>query len=223
MFRDITWEAILIRTVLSLIIGGSLGLERERKNRPAGFRTYMLVCLGSTIVMMTGQYVYQTYGVSDPVRLGAQVVSGIGFLGAGTIMVTGRRQVKGVTTAASLWAAACLGLALGTGFYEGAVIGAIVILLVMTIMERVDRRVKEKVGGAEIYIELDGKKPLSAFILYARENQLQIDDIHIMKNKFADSGEICATMYAESEIKRSTSEVIHILQAYEYTLFLETI
>lgn len=221
MYRDIDITSIIIRTVLSLVAGGFLGLERERKNRPAGFRTYMLVCFGSTLVMMTGQYIYQYYGVSDPARLGAQVVSGIGFLGAGTIMVTGRHQVRGVTTAASLWTSACLGLAIGTGFYEGAVIGALVILIVMTLMERVDRRVKENVGGAELYVELGGSQPISAFINYAREHQMTVEDIHIIKNKYADGGDICATLYVETEIKRSRTEIINILQQYEYTHFVE--
>jgi len=89
-----------------MLLGGILGIERGRKYRPAGFRTYMLVCLGTTIVMLTNQYVYERYGGGDPVRMGAQVISGIGFLGAGTIIVTGHNQVKGLTTAAGLWAAA---------------------------------------------------------------------------------------------------------------------
>lgn len=221
MFRDISLVSILIRTILSLVIGGSLGLERERKNRPAGFRTYMLVCFGATLVMMCGQYVYQEYGVSDPVRLGAQVVSGIGFLGAGTIMVTGRRQVKGVTTAASLWTAACLGLAIGTGFYEGAIIGGLVIIVVMTVMSRVDQKVKENAGGCELYVELGGAQPVSAFINFAREHQLQVEDIHIIKNKYAEGGDICATMYVSTDLKRSRREIISILQQYEHTHFVD--
>ena len=101
--REINLASVCLRIVLSLIIGGILGLERGRKNRPAGFRTYILVCLGSTLVMMTNQYVYQVFGTSDPTRMGAQVVSGISFLGAGTIIVTGRQQIKGITTAAGMW------------------------------------------------------------------------------------------------------------------------
>lgn len=125
--REINLASVCLRIVLSLIIGGILGLERGRKNRPAGFRTYILVCLGSTLVMMTNQYVYQVFGTSDPTRMGAQVVSGIGFLGAGTIIVTGRQQIKGITTAAGMWTSACCGLAIGIGFYEGAIAGGIIV------------------------------------------------------------------------------------------------
>ena len=91
--RGINLVSIIFRILLAIIIGGVLGFERERKNRPAGFRTYILVCLGSTMVMMTNQYVYEVYQLGDPVRMGAQVISGIGFLGAGTIIVTGRNKI----------------------------------------------------------------------------------------------------------------------------------
>ena len=124
--HEITWMSILVRTVLSMIFGGLLGLERGRKHHPAGFRTYMLVCFGATLVMMTNQYTLRYFHTTgDPVRMGAQVISGIGFLCAGSIMVTGRHQVKGLTTAAGLWASACIGLAIGCGFYSGAIIGGL--------------------------------------------------------------------------------------------------
>ena len=101
---------VAVRLALALICGGILGLERTRKQRAAGMRTYMLVCVGSCLIMLTNQYLFQVTHTGDPMRLGAQVVSGIGFLGAGTIMVTRRHQVKGLTTAAGLWAVACLGI-----------------------------------------------------------------------------------------------------------------
>lgn len=106
-FREVTLQAVVFRLVLSVLIGGILGFERGLKNRPAGLRTYVLVCVGATIVMLTNQYIYQNAGTGDPVRMGAQVISGIGFLGAGTIMVTPHNQIKGLTTAAGLWASVC--------------------------------------------------------------------------------------------------------------------
>ena len=115
--REVTYLAVALRILAAVIIGGFVGLERGMKNRPAGLRTYMLVCVGSCLIMLTNQYIYQCYGTGDPVRMGAQVVSGIGFLGAGTIVVTRRNQIKGLTTAAGLWTAAGVGLALGIGFY----------------------------------------------------------------------------------------------------------
>ena len=134
--REINVASICLRIILSIIIGGVLGLERGRKNRPAGFRTYVLVCLGSAMVMMTNQYVFQEYGVSDPTRMGAQVISGIGFLGAGTIVKDGF-NVRGLTTAASLWAVACIGLAAGAGLYSGAILATIFIYVTLEVMKNI--------------------------------------------------------------------------------------
>ena len=100
--REVTVTEIILRVLISVAIGGLIGLERGMKNRPAGLRTYMLVCVGACVVMLTNQYTYQVYQVGDPVRMGAQVISGIGFLGAGTIVVTKHNQIKGLTTAAGL-------------------------------------------------------------------------------------------------------------------------
>ena len=117
------WE-VALRLFLVTLMGGLIGLEREFVNRPAGFRTHTLVCQGAALIMLTGKYLMHNYNHIvnlDPARLGAQVVSGIGFLGAGTIMNDGHR-VRGLTTAASLWVVASIGLSIGAGFYAGGVI-----------------------------------------------------------------------------------------------------
>lgn len=105
--RLLTPLEMLIRILLAVLLGGIVGMERGIKNKLAGLRTFILVSLGSAVIMMTNQYIHQIYGEGDPVRMGAQVVSGIGFLGAGTIMVTSKNQIKGLTTAASLWGVSC--------------------------------------------------------------------------------------------------------------------
>ena len=120
--RELTLLSVILRVLVAAILSGIIGLERGMKNRPAGLRTYMLVCVGSCLIMLTNQYLFQVSGAGDPMRLGAQVVSGIGFLGAGTIIVTKHNQIKGLTTAAGLWASAGVGLALGVGFYEAAIV-----------------------------------------------------------------------------------------------------
>lgn len=94
----LTYAGAALRILCAIFIGGLLGLDRGLKNRPAGMRTYMLVCVGSCLIMLTNQFIYQSTGTGDPVRMGAQVVSGIGFLGAGTIIVTRRSQIKGLST-----------------------------------------------------------------------------------------------------------------------------
>ena len=154
VLREVTLISVLLRPLVALVLGGMIGLERGMKNRPAGLRTYMLVCLGACMIMLTNQYIYQLFGTGDPVRMGAQVVSGIGFLGAGTIMVTRRNQIRGLTTAAGLWAAAAIGLAVGIGFYEGAVVGGVSIFLILIVLSPLDHRVHRRTKLLEIYVEL---------------------------------------------------------------------
>lgn len=119
MAEELTPFSVVLRVGLSIVCGGVLGIERGKANQSAGMRTYVLVCLGATLVMLTGQYMYYEFATGDPARLGAQVVSGIGFLGAGSIIVEGHTKIRGLTTAAGLWTSACIGLAIGIGFYFG--------------------------------------------------------------------------------------------------------
>ncbi|MDR3283812.1 MAG: MgtC/SapB family protein [Treponema sp.] len=219
--HELNWISLIVRAILSMIIGGLLGHERGKKNRPAGFRTYMLVCFGATIVMMTNQFVYQTYGVSDPVRLGAQVISGIGFLGAGSIILTGHNQVKGITTAAGLWAAACSGLAIGIGFYSGALVAGVGIYLIMTIMQRFDIHFQDHSPITTVYLEFDKKRPFSDFLYYTREHNLSISDIHITKNKLLKDKAISATLILKSEEPRTHSEILELIKQAEGVQFVE--
>ena len=129
---------ILIRLLCAMVVGTVIGIEREYTHRPAGLRTHILVALGACAVMITGQLIFFQYrplgGTSDPARLAAQVISGVGFLGAGTIMREGV-NVKGLTTAASLWAVACLGIAAGAGYYAIALIGMVLMFITLTLLE----------------------------------------------------------------------------------------
>ena len=175
--REVTYLAVALRIFAAVVLGGFMGLERGLKNRPAGLRTYMLVCVGSCLIMLTNQYVFQVFSVGDPVRMGAQVISGIGFLGAGTIMVTRRSQIKGLTTAAGLWTSAGVGLALGVGFYEAAAAGALGVFFVMTVMQGLDNRMHRKMKAVEVYFELDDCLSLGEMIRKVRELELELRSI----------------------------------------------
>ena len=174
--REVTYLAVALRVFVSVVVGGLIGLERGLKNRPAGLRTYMVVCLGACLVMLTNQYVCQVYNTGDPVRLGAQVVSGIGFLGAGTIIVTRRNQIKGLTTAAGLWAAAGVGLAIGVGFYEAALAGGFAVFFVMTMLQKMDNRMHRNAKVLEVYIELDKTVALGDFLRDVRAKNIEVKD-----------------------------------------------
>ena len=129
-----------LRIAVACVLGGVIGYERESMNRPAGFRTHILVCVGSALVMMTGEFINHNFGgTTDPARLGAQVVSGIGFLGAGTILRAGF-NVRGLTTAASLWAVSCVGLACGIGFYVGALLTAAMICATLVYFKKIEQK-----------------------------------------------------------------------------------
>lgn len=145
---------VLIRIILACFLGGLIGIERESVNRPAGFRTHILVCMGSTLVMLTGIFLFNSYkGLTnlDPARLGAQVISGIGFLGAGTILREGL-TVKGLTTAASLWAVACIGLAIGSGFYSGSILATGLVFIILFFFSNFEKYVSKKHN--EIYLKV---------------------------------------------------------------------
>lgn len=210
--RDINIYSIIVRIMFALLIGGILGIERGHKKRPAGFRTYMLVCVGATLVMMTNQYVFQIFNTSDPVRMGAQVVSGIGFLGAGTILVTGRNQVKGITTAAGLWTAACSGLAIGIGFYEGAFVGALAIIFIMAAMHNIDSYIHLHSRVMEFYIEMDNTLPFSEFLKYSRRQTLNVTDIQMNVNKYQDTGLTTAFLSISGQKKMSHNDILTILE-----------
>jgi putative Mg2+ transporter-C (MgtC) family protein len=175
--REVTYLAVILRIFAAVLIGGLLGLERGLKNRAAGLRTYMLVCVGACIIMLTNQYIYQSFGSGDPVRMGAQVVSGIGFLGAGTIIVTRRSQIKGLTTAAGLWSSAGVGLALGIGFYEAALAGGLAVVIVMTALQGLDNRMHRKTKSVGVYFELNRETSLGDFLRIAQEKGMDIRDV----------------------------------------------
>ena len=151
--RDMTFWAILARLTLAVICGGLIGAEREIKRRPAGFRTHILICLGSAITTLTSQYLLFQHLFNDIARLGAQVISGIGFVGAGTIIVTRDKRVKGLTTAAGLWAAAIIGLVCGAGYVECAIFATAVVLLVEVVLVRLEIRLTSKSTDLTLYIE----------------------------------------------------------------------
>lgn len=201
------WTSIVIRLLAATLCGGLLGMERERKKRPAGLRTYILVCMGAALVIMTNIYITDLYGTGDPTRLAAQVVSGIGFLGAGTIIVTTRNRVRGLTTAAGLWASACMGIAIGAGFYIGACAGCIIVFLVMTVLHGLDERFLAKAKRISLYVEFSDNAVLSAFLQYIKERGIRIADLEFARNEMV-SGGVVSVLITLRLPKRTSHEVL---------------
>ena len=201
------WTSIVIRLLAATLCGGLLGMERERKKRPAGLRTYILVCMGAALVIMTNIYITDLYGTGDPTRLAAQVVSGIGFLGAGTIIVTTRNRVRGLTTAAGLWASACMGIAIGAGFYIGACAGCIIVFLVMTVLHGLDERFLARSKRISLYVEFASNSDLSAFMHYLKERQIRTIDLEFAHNDTINSGAISILVTLRLQ-KRTSHEAL---------------
>ena len=149
---DLSIVTMTIRIILSMMCGGMIGLERGKSNQPAGMRTYMLVSLGACIVMVTGEFVFYKYATGDPARLGAQVISGIGFLGAGSIMVSGKMRIRGLTTAAGLWTSACIGLVIGIGFYECGIIATLAVYMIIGVLKKLEDKITFAHGLSLIHI-----------------------------------------------------------------------
>ena len=166
----------LLKIILASLCGGAIGLEREIKGRPAGLKTFSLVCLGSALVMITNDFIcrFISFGTGDIARMAAQVISGIGFLGAGSIMVTGYNQVKGLTTAAALWVTAALGIAIGTGFYFGAFFGLCVIHFTSVLFNYIDKKILQCSRNMTIYVDGEDEDFMLRLILYFNSRQIKV-------------------------------------------------
>ena len=165
-----------IRIFLALIVGGIIGMERGRQGRAAGMRTHILVCLGATLTSMTGMYAYEILGVgNDPLRIAAQVISGIGFLGVGTILIKGRFQITGLTTAAGIWCAATIGIALGIGYYEGALVTFIASVSAVTVMHRLEYSITRRHTRFGMYVEITSAQKVRGIIDYITEHYRSTD------------------------------------------------
>ena len=181
---------IIVRLVLAMIIGGVIGLERGKQGRAAGMRTHILVCIGAALTVMIGFHLYNTLGMTtDPMRIAAQVISGIGFLGAGTIFIKGRFQIIGLTTAAGLWATAAIGLALGAGFYSGAIITFVFIVLSVTIFHRLEYKITKRYNRFGIYVEI-GSDDLIRTAIDAICELYPITDVQVTPPRSGKAGNV---------------------------------
>ncbi len=195
--------SVTVRLFLAVICGGIIGIERERKHRPAGFRTHILICIGAAMTTLTSQYLVLERGLyTDMARLGAQVIAGIGFIGAGTIIITKRRQVKGLTTAAGLWTAAIVGLCCGAGYYEGAIITTVVVILAELVFARLEYIIISHARSVNIFVEYSESGKLGTIVDTIKKSGAFILDLEITKNT-AESKNPCATFSLQTPRKIS--------------------
>ncbi len=220
--RGASLAALVIKLLLAVILGGSIGLERGRKRRPAGFRTHILVCMGATMAMCISRYCIETLGITvDVSRLGAQVINGIGFLGAGTIIVTRRQEVKGLTTAAGLWACACMGLAVGAGFFECAIIAFAAIILSTTLLDKIEKMITSRSRNMNINVMVTETAVVASVHEVLRSMNIRIYDSEITNVRELANESPNVVIETQLSRRRPHVEIIAALAAIDGVISVE--
>lgn len=227
--------SVMFRLALAMFCGGMIGLDRGRKHRPAGFRTYMLVSLGASLTVLLSQYestmlttqwadIAAEIGLrTDVSRFAAQVINGIGFLGAGTILVTGRQQVKGLNTAAGLWASACMGIAVGAGFYSCVCIAFILMLLCFRIFPAVDHFIQENARDMNLYIEFESLSHLGDIISRIKQTRAQIYEVDITRGEENGSQMPSAVFSIRIQYRRTHTQIMSSIAELDCIYLIEEI
>ena len=209
---NLDWISVTVRLVLAVLLGGFIGIERERKGRAAGFRTHILICLGAAMTTLTSQYIVFEFGLStDLTRLGAQVIAGVGFIGAGTVMVIKRREIKGITTAAGIWTAAIVGLCCGAGFYEGAVLATVLVLLAEIVFYKLEGLLLVNRTVFSIYVEYSDSKRLGDIVDTVKKSGASVLSLEV-KNGSTEQDHPCAVFTVRPARKHSYDELAESVQ-----------
>ena len=234
-FRELNIWSMMLRVVLALLVGGVIGLERERKGRAAGFRTYMLVALGAAVTVILSQYLdimlktfladaYAVVGQrTDVVRLGTQVVGGVGFLAAGTIIVTGKQEVTGLTTAAGLWASACMGLAVGAGFIECVLVSFLLIVLSIRVLPFIETLILNRSRNMLLYVETENILQLSAIVNYIKREEIRIFSLEINRDRPENLDSISAVLDLRLPIHLYHAELVAALSTLGGVISIEEV
>lgn len=205
-----------VRVLLALVCGGLIGIERSGKRRPAGFRTHILICLGATMTTATSQYMYlvMRYPISMS-RMGAQVIAGVSFIGAGAIIMTKWRRVRGLTTAAGLWVVAIVGLCCGAGFYEGAAYATFLVLVAEVFFSKLEFRVLRGMREVTVYTEYARPSCLEEIVTRCHMLGVKIVDLEITRKGEDNS---CAVLALQSRRGTGREEVLQTLAGIEGVL-----
>lgn len=215
--------AVFLRLLLATLSGAVIGAERELHNKDAGMKTHVLVCMGAALCMIVSQYIQERgLGSLDMSRIGAQVVSGVGFLGVGTIIVTGTNEVRGLTTAAGLWASACIGLAAGIGFLDGTVIALGFVLFTFIILRRIDAHMHLANYEFDLYVELETNRSVKHLLHHLRRIGANYSNLHIKKSAAEGDGPL-VTMHIELDPANDKvrQEVVDEVDALDYVYYTE--
>ena len=218
--RELSFASVSLRLILAVFCGGLIGIERTYKRRPAGFRTHILICLGASLTTMTSQYLinYLHY-YTDIARMGAQVIAGVGFIGAGAIIVTKRERVRGLTTAAGFWVAAIVGLAFGAGYYEGGLITTALVIAVELVFIRIEYWITSRDPEVSLYIEYIKRENLEKILNLIQEKKIRIKNLEVSQLKESNSS--CAIISFRTKNKVELYKLTEELYALQGVLAIE--
>lgn len=218
--RAFNFPSVCVRLLLAVILSGALGIERERHGKAAGLRTHILVCLGAAMASMTGLYLAETTNDSvDVTRIAAQVISGIGFLGAGTILVRNKSVVTGLTTAACVWSTGTLGLAIGFGFYEASILCAVFMQLIAGQLGNLDRKLFHRAREISIYAEFTDAKEINRSLDAIKANGYRIVQIHITSTRSKLPQGVGAEMVIGTDRATTADDIVHMMETIENVHF----
>ena len=212
--REMNIYSLIFRLLLAMLFSGLIGIERESRRLPAGFRTYMLVCLGAALETLLSQYelillqtqwathTASTRATLDMSRVGAQVINGMGFIAAGTIVVSSDKQIRGIPTAASLWACACMGLAIGVGFYECVLIGFVLIYSCNKFLPSIEKKIRSHTRNVSVYVEFDNLKSIGTIIQCIKAKCVDVFNVEIGKNDDIRCNNVVLTVRIPKSVDR---------------------
>lgn len=211
-FFDLTSfeTSAILKMLLSAVCGGSIGLGREIHRHSAGLKTFSIVCLGSTLIMITNDYIFRyiAQGSGDLSRMAAQVVSGIGFLGAGSIMITNHNRINGLTTAASLWVTAAIGISIGTGFYFGAISGTCIVHIISIFFQIIDKKIMKYSPYMVLCIDGQNEEFMLVLIDYFNSQKIQITNLERKELNKWYIRDVCATVSVKLPCNMSHNKIL---------------
>lgn len=211
-FFDLTSfeTSAILKMLLAAVCGGSIGLGREIHRHSAGLKTFSIVCLGSTLIMITNDYIFRyiAQGSGDLSRMAAQVVSGIGFLGAGSIMITNHNRIKGLTTAASLWVTAAIGISIGTGFYFGAISGTCIVHIISIFFQIIDKKIMKYSPYMVLCIDGQNEEFMLVLIDYFNSQKIQITNLERKELNKWYIRDVCATVSVKLPCNMSHNKIL---------------
>ena len=208
--RGLDFWSMLLRLLLAVACGAAIGIERSVRNRPAGFRTHILVCLGSAVAALVGNYLYLGLHLrADVTRISGQVITGLGFIGAGTIIVTRSSDIKGLTTAAGLWTSGIIGIALGSGYYEGGLLATVLVLITETTLARLGRRIHPH-PKFSVRLLYSSRLAMDEVMRACKSNHISVRRVHIQSSA-AENADAAFTAVLEVQGSRKAGEVVELL------------